>query len=150
MSSEDRPSLDIKIAVGIFTLVLFYFSLITIAVADEYKCSVIWSSGAYSGSGDSIGDAIDDARENCHRVDPEFVNMPNIFRVNFQKNELRSSERSTTIQHVTKNKSDIIAQGTSENGRGWSILLDKSSGKFTGAIAAHEYGFIMFGSCVID
>ncbi len=66
VSSENRPSLDIKIAVGIFTLVLFYFSLITSAVADEYKCSVVWSSGAYSGSGDSIGDAIDDARENCH------------------------------------------------------------------------------------
>ena len=55
-----------KFYLGIFILTFFYLPLITVALADEYQCSVVWASGTFEGNGDSLGEAIDDARENCH------------------------------------------------------------------------------------
>jgi len=51
--------------IGVFIFLLLYIPLISNALADEYQCSAMWSVGTYSGKGDSIGDAIDDARETC-------------------------------------------------------------------------------------
>ena len=36
---------DIKSYVGVFIFILLYLPLITVALADEYQCSVVWSSG---------------------------------------------------------------------------------------------------------
>lgn len=66
MSSEKRLEVDIKSYVGVFIFILLYLPLITVALADEYQCSVVWTSGIFEGNGDSLGDAIDDARDNCH------------------------------------------------------------------------------------
>ena len=52
-----------KISLGVFILILFYFSFVSSALADEYQCSAMWSVGTYSGKGDSLHDAIDEARE---------------------------------------------------------------------------------------
>ena len=57
-----------KISLGVFICILLYFSFVSSALADEYQCSAMWSVGTYSGKGDSIGDAIDDARETCHEA----------------------------------------------------------------------------------
>jgi len=66
VSRDKRQGLDIKKYVGFIIFILLYLPLITVALADEYQCSVVWSAGTYNGNGDSLGDAIDDARDNCH------------------------------------------------------------------------------------
>jgi hypothetical protein len=40
----------------------------------------------------------------------------------------------------------LIAQG-SQNGRGWSMTIDRASGRMTGTIAEADGAFVLFGSC---
>ena len=54
-----------KISLGVFIFILFYLSFVSIALANDYQCSVTWSVGTYSGKGDSINDAVNDARDTC-------------------------------------------------------------------------------------
>lgn len=89
--------------------------------------------------------------DNCARVDPEFVNLPNIFRVNFEAKEMSSGERKTAITHVSTGEGNTVLLGTSENhNKAYSLLLSQDSGKFTGSISADNYGFVLFGSCIVD
>lgn len=89
-------------------------------------------------------------QDQCDRVNPEFVNLPDIFKINFNKKEMRGGGRTTSFKHLVHEEGNTIIQGVSENGRAWSLLLSKKTGKFTGAVAGIEYGFLLFGSCVLD
>ncbi len=89
-------------------------------------------------------------QDKCDRVNPEFVNLPDIFKMNINKKEISGGDRTTKIQQVTHEEGNVILQGTSGNGRGWSMLLSGDTGKFTGAVAGYEYGFLVFGSCIAD
>ena len=88
--------------------------------------------------------------EKCERVNPEDVNLPNLFRLDIKKKEMSGADRKTQIKHVVNEEGNVILQGTSANGRAWSILLSENSGKFTGAVAGVEFGFLIFGSCITD
>lgn len=90
-------------------------------------------------------------RGDCEHVDPEFVNLPNIFKVNIKNKEMGSGERTTAIDHISNGEGVTIMQGTSEDkSKAYSILLSQNTGKFTGSVAAYDYGFILFGSCIVD
>ncbi len=89
-------------------------------------------------------------QDKCDRVNPEFVNLPDIFKINFTKKEMGGGDRTTSFQHTVHEEGNLIIQGTSGNGRGWSLLLSEHTGKFTGAVAGVEYGFLLFGSCALD
>jgi len=88
--------------------------------------------------------------DRCERVNPELVNLPDIFWMDIKKKEMKGGDRTTKIQQVTHEEESVILQGTSGNGRGWSVLLSESTGKFTGAVAGVEFGFLIFGSCAVD
>ena len=70
--------------------------------------------------------------------------------MDIKKKTMSGGDRSTKITQVTHQEGSVILQGTSENGRGWSVLLSEVNGKFTGAVAGYEFGFLLFGSCVED
>lgn len=89
-------------------------------------------------------------RGDCEQVDPEFVNMPNIFKVNIKDKQAHSGERKSKIDHVSVKEHSTILHGISDDDKGWSMVLSHNTGKFTGAVAAYDYGFILFGSCVVD
>ena len=91
-----------------------------------------------------------DVQFECDRVNANSVNLPDIFRMDIQKKEMSGADRSTKIQHLTHEEGRVILHGTSENGRGWSVSLSESTGKFTGAVAADEFGLLIFGSCIAD
>lgn len=87
----------------------------------------------------------------CEHVDPEFVNLPNIFKVNIKNKEMSNGERKTSIEHVSTDEGVTIMQGASEDkSKAYSLLLSQNTGKFTGSVAAYDYGFILFGSCIVD
>lgn len=89
-------------------------------------------------------------RGDCDAVDPEFVNMPSIYKLNLKEKLASSGERKSEIDHVSVEEHSTIIQGISEDYKAWSMVLSHNTGKFTGAVAAYDYGFIMFGSCVVD
>lgn len=91
-----------------------------------------------------------DIHNECARVNANAVNLPDIFSMDIKKKEMSGANRATKIQHVTHNEGNLILQGTSDLGRAWSVVLSESTGKFTGAVAAEDFGFLIFGSCIVD
>ena len=82
--------------------------------------------------------------DECARVNPESVNLPDIFHVDLKKKELKGKDRTTKVRHIFHEQGNVVLQGISENGRAWSILLSGDTGKYTGAIAGVEFGFLIF------
>ena len=130
-----------------FILIFVYVSLLFFSAASFTKA-------AYDGSKPlvcAIADVFDcDVQLECYRVSANSVNLPDIFRMDLQNKEISGADRSTKIQHVAHEGGRVILHGTSENGRGWSVSLSESTGRFTGAVAADDFGFLIFGSCIAD
>lgn len=126
--------------------ILFILSLIT--------CSTSLLANDFDGSQPlicAIVEVLDcGVKGDCEQVDAEFVNLPNIFKLNLKNKHAIGGERKSVIDHVSVEKHSTIIQGISDDEKGWSMVLSHNTGKFTGAIAAYDYGFIMFGSCVVD
>ena len=92
---------------------------------------------------------------NCFRVAVEEVNLPRFVNVEFKQKRLRGTllggeEQTTAIQNVlTPVDGRTILQGA-ENGRGWSMTIDQTTGDMSVAIAGDDIGFILFGVCTVQ
>ena len=88
----------------------------------------------------------------CERKEVEVLNMAKFLTVDFKKKKLRgtveggSEEETSAIQMVQKLEGVTLVQGA-ENGRGWSLVVDKGTGDMTLAIAGDDLGFVLFGVC---
>ncbi len=100
----------------------------------------------------AIAEVMDCGMDNdCVSVDPESVNLPNIFRMNFKDKEMSNGDRKTAIEVVSAREGNTVLLGTSEDhNKAFSLLLSHTTGKFTGSVAADDYGFVLFGSCITD
>ncbi len=91
----------------------------------------------------------------CGRVAVEEVSFPRFINVEFKQKRLRGTvlggeEQTTAIQNVQTNPGGrTILQGA-ENGRGWSLTIDPSTGDMSVAIAGDDIGFVLFGVCTIQ
>jgi hypothetical protein len=62
---------------------------------------------------------------------------------------LGGEEQTTAIQNVlTPADGRTILQGA-ENGRGWTMTIDPTTGDMSVAIAGDDIGFILFGVCTV-
>lgn len=117
-------------------------------------CSVSVSATDFDGSKPLVCAIIEvldcDIYHECARVNANAVNLPDIFRMDIKKKELIGANRTTKITHITHEEGRVILQGSSGNGRGWSVVLTENTGKITGAVAGDDFGFIIFGSCLPD
>ena len=90
----------------------------------------------------------------CDRVAVEEINLPRFINVEFKKKRLRGTmlggeEQTTAIQNIqTSTDGRTILQGA-ENGRGWTMTIDPTTGDMTAAIAGDDIGFILFGVCAV-
>ena len=89
----------------------------------------------------------------CDRVAVEEVNLPRFVNVEFKQKRLRGTvlggeEQSTAIRSVQNTAGRTILQGV-ENGRGWTMTIDHTTGDMSLAIAGDDIGFILFGVCQV-
>lgn len=85
----------------------------------------------------------------CSEVTADEINVPQFIRVDFKRKTLsgvEAGERSTAIQNFRKADGKTIIQGA-ENGRGWTMVIDQSTGKMSSSISDNADGFLMFGAC---
>ena len=97
----------------------------------------------------SAGEAAEcDTSAVCEKVGAGDIDLPGAFHVDFKKKALRSADgqRSSPIHSVEVGDAALIVQG-SQNGRGWSMVVERASGKFTGTIAEVEGAIVLSGSC---
>ncbi len=82
----------------------------------------------------------------CERGIPEVMGAPKFVRIDFAKNEISGTERTTKIRSMEKDDDQIILQGY-ELGLGWTLALDRETGNMRITFARWDASFIIFGSC---
>ena len=82
----------------------------------------------------------------CERGIPEIMGAPKFLRIDFAKNEISGTERTTKIRSIDKDDDQLILQGY-ELGLGWTLALDRATGNMRITFARWDASFIMFGSC---
>jgi hypothetical protein len=51
--------------------------------------------------------------------------------------------------NIVDSKATIVLQGA-QLGRGWSAVINKTTGKFVVTASAAEFAFVVFGSCTAN
>jgi hypothetical protein len=84
--------------------------------------------------------------EQCERGLPEIIGAPQFMRIDFAKKEVIGPKRSSEIRLMHKNDEQLTLQGY-ELGMGWTLALDRNTGKMTVTFARGESAFVVFGAC---
>lgn len=84
--------------------------------------------------------------EDCERGLPDIIGAPQFFRIDFAKKEVIGPLRTTQIRLMETNNVQITLQGF-ELGMGWTITLDRATGRTITTLAGREEGFMLFGAC---
>ena len=116
---------------------------------------------ATAGIGDSqtlfcaVIDAIDcKAGNGCSKTTAEDINISQFIKVDLQSKKISSvgnpeSKRESAFKNYNRVEGSIIIQG-SEEGRGWSAVIDESTGKISATIVEGGGSFVIFGACIPD
>jgi hypothetical protein len=86
----------------------------------------------------------------CATIAPEDVELPAQLRVSFRQKKLSApdSDRTSPIRSVEIDPAVVVVQG-SQNGRGWSMVIDRASGALSGTIADAEGAIVVGGTCAV-
>jgi hypothetical protein len=89
--------------------------------------------------------------EKCTSGSAESINVPQFLRIDLGRRRMTglrpSGEQAATTAHTLEDMSNsLILQGI-EEGRGWTAVIDKISGKLVASAAGSQAGFLVFGAC---
>jgi hypothetical protein len=84
--------------------------------------------------------------EECDRGLPESVGAPQFLRVDFEKKVVVGPKRTTPVLHQEADASQITLQGF-ELGMGWSLAIDRATGKAVITFASADEGIVIFTAC---
>lgn len=110
------------------------------AVADEFDGSVPLICATVEARDCVLG-------SDCYTGNPDDLGAPRFIRIDFKKKVLKGTEISSPILNMTKQKNQLIMQG-SELDFGWTFSLNQSNGKFSASLTNPDGAFLLFGSCM--
>jgi hypothetical protein len=97
--------------------------------------------------------AIPDAAEcdesaECSGVELAAVDLPDAWRVDFAGKQLTSMDglRTSPIASVETLDEALLLQGN-QNGRGWTLVVDRATGHLMAAAAGADGAFVLAGGC---
>lgn len=87
----------------------------------------------------------------CLAGTTEMANLPQFVRIHLKEGKIEAvkpsgESLSSKIMTHKREGGKLILQGM-ENGRGWSMVIVKKTGKMSAAIAGDQVGFVVFGNC---
>jgi len=89
----------------------------------------------------------------CSRGEARSFEMPEFMSVDFKKKTVHAtydSESEKTANSPIKNSeisgNQLILQGV-ENNHGWTMAINRESGRMSLAVVGHEVSFSIFGAC---
>jgi hypothetical protein len=85
----------------------------------------------------------------CADVSAEQIDLPPVIHVDFAASKLVSaSDETRTSPIVTVEKLDavLVLQGH-QNGRAWTMVIDRATGHLTATLADAEGAFVLAGAC---
>jgi hypothetical protein len=89
-----------------------------------------------------------DEAAQCSDVTLAEVELPELWRVDFAARQLASSDgqRTSPIAAVETLDGALVLQGH-QNGRGWTLVIERATGHLSGAIAGPDGAFVLAGGC---
>jgi len=94
------------------------------------------------------GSAQCDAEAACIVVTLEQIDLSQDLQVDFANNQLASKggERTSPIDDVDVLDGVLVLQGH-QNGRGWTMVIDRTTGHLSAALAETAGAFVLAGEC---
>ncbi len=128
----------------IILCLIFWMIPVLAVAADRDKSAEILCSVTKVIECDSYGD--------CMVSTAEGINIPQFLKIDLLGKtmadaSLKDSPQKSAIRSMIRENGEIIMQG-SENGRGFTMVVDETSGKFSATISEDSFGFIVFGACM--
>jgi hypothetical protein len=89
-----------------------------------------------------------DEQAACEAVTLEQVELPAEWRVDFAAKQLVSldGQRTSPIAALDVLEAVLVLQGH-QSGRGWTLVLERATGRLSAAIATAEGAFVLAGGC---
>ncbi len=89
--------------------------------------------------------------EECFVGTAESFDLPQFVRIDFQNNIIseageNTEARKSRIINLKHIDNSVILQGI-ENGRSWSMIVEKQTGKMSATVSEERIGFVVFGAC---
>jgi hypothetical protein len=84
--------------------------------------------------------------EPCLRDLPEAIGAPQFMKVDFARQEIAGTKRTTPVLKMEKTEKQILLQGI-ELSMGWVFALDRFTGKFSATLTDGGGAFVIFGAC---
>ena len=84
----------------------------------------------------------------CSDVTLEQIDLPGPIHVDFAGSRLHSTDeqRTSPIASVAKEDAVLLLQG-SENGRAWTMVIDRATGHLSATLADAEGAIVIAGAC---
>jgi hypothetical protein len=92
-----------------------------------------------------------DEKAECSAVDLVAAEIPDIWRVDFATKQLASDDgkRTSPIAAVETLDAVLVLQGH-QNGRGWTLVIDRATGHLAGTVADVDGSFVLAGGCSVE
>ena len=132
-----------------------YFLRFIISICLIIFWSAAGAAAEFDGSKPMLCSAIEVLQctlQGCNEVQAAEVNLPQFFQIDNKEKtvsgKLENGETVTSkIEHDELLDKNLVLTG-SENGMGWSITVNKESGKSVLAVSGLDVGFTVFGACM--
>jgi len=87
--------------------------------------------------------------EPCDKGLPEEMGAPQFLRVDFSRKEIVAPNVTTPIRSVQVDDEQIILQDH-ELGMGWTMAIERATGKTSITITGKDETFVIFGACILQ
>ena len=85
--------------------------------------------------------------EPCEKGLPEELGAPQFMRIDFSKKEIIGANVTTPIRLMEMDNDQITLQGF-ELGMGWTMTIERSTGKTSITLTGKDDTFVIFGTCI--
>ena len=85
--------------------------------------------------------------EACEKGLPEEMGAPQFMRIDFSKKEIIGANVTTPIRLMEMDNEQITLQGF-ELGMGWTMAIERATGKTSITLTGRDDTFVIFGTCI--
>ena len=85
--------------------------------------------------------------ESCEKGLPEEMGAPQFMRIDFGKKEIVGPRVTTPMRLIEVDDQQITLQGQ-ELGMGWTMVIERATGKTSITLTGREDTFVIFGTCI--